>query len=160
MQALYAASAHRMQHPLTGGTCVAMPNVDMCPQLSCAALTFMYLQQGNQEAPPPPDSRTQPYPSAQFAPLRTACPLSSPPHTLTLRPQTTQDSPPSANTLSTCTPLHRTTVNRVDRTPAYRPSQPQPQYDISPSLQHLGYILLLAYCILLLYITILYNRWI
>ncbi|KAK1799127.1 hypothetical protein P4O66_007378 [Electrophorus voltai] len=33
-----------MQHPLTGGTCVALPNVDMCPQLSCA-LAFMYLQQ-------------------------------------------------------------------------------------------------------------------
>lgn len=32
-----------MQHP--GGTCVAIPNVDACPQLSCAALTFMYLQQ-------------------------------------------------------------------------------------------------------------------
>lgn len=32
-----------MQHP--GGTCVALPNVDACPQLSCAALTFMYLQQ-------------------------------------------------------------------------------------------------------------------
>ncbi|XP_036798014.1 RNA binding protein fox-1 homolog 1 isoform X7 [Oncorhynchus mykiss] len=74
MQALYAASAHRMQHPLTGGTCVAMPNVDMCPQLSCAALTFMYLQQGNQEAPPPPDSRTQPYPSAQFAPPQNGLP--------------------------------------------------------------------------------------
>ena len=33
-----------MQHPLTGATCVALPNVGMCPQLSCA-LTFMYLQQ-------------------------------------------------------------------------------------------------------------------
>lgn len=32
-----------MQHP--GGTCVALPSVDACPQLSCAALTFMYLQQ-------------------------------------------------------------------------------------------------------------------
>lgn len=38
------ADANTMQHPLTGGTCVALPNVDMCPQLSCA-LTFMYLQQ-------------------------------------------------------------------------------------------------------------------
>ncbi|XP_045070424.1 RNA binding protein fox-1 homolog 1 isoform X2 [Coregonus clupeaformis] len=74
MQALYAASTHRMQHPLTGGTCVAMPNVDMCPQLSRAALTFMYLQQGNQEAPPPPDSMTQPYPSAQFAPPQNGLP--------------------------------------------------------------------------------------
>ncbi|XP_055750969.1 RNA binding protein fox-1 homolog 1-like isoform X1 [Salvelinus fontinalis] len=74
MQALCAASAHRMQHPLTGGTCVAMPNVDMCPQLSCAALTFMYLQQGNQEAPPPPDSMTQPYPSGQFAPPQNGLP--------------------------------------------------------------------------------------
>ncbi|XP_034450418.1 RNA binding protein fox-1 homolog 1 isoform X8 [Hippoglossus hippoglossus] len=56
-----------MQHP--GGTCVALPNVDACPQLSCAALTFMYLQQGNQDTPAPPDSSmAQAYPSAQFAP--------------------------------------------------------------------------------------------
>ncbi|MFT7798857.1 RNA binding protein fox-1 homolog 1-like isoform X8 [Arapaima gigas] len=34
----------RMQHPVSAGTCVAVPGVDMCPQLSCA-LTFMYLQQ-------------------------------------------------------------------------------------------------------------------
>ncbi|XP_075888577.1 RNA binding protein fox-1 homolog 1 isoform X8 [Nelusetta ayraudi] len=56
-----------MQHP--GGTCVALPSVDACPQLSCAALTFMYLQQGNQDTPAPPDpSMAQAYPSAQFAP--------------------------------------------------------------------------------------------
>ncbi|XP_022064384.1 RNA binding protein fox-1 homolog 1 isoform X1 [Acanthochromis polyacanthus] len=56
-----------MQHP--GGTCVALPNVDACPQLSCAALTFMYLQQGNQDTPAPPDpSMAQAYQSAQFAP--------------------------------------------------------------------------------------------
>ncbi|XP_076608110.1 RNA binding protein fox-1 homolog 1 isoform X9 [Chaetodon auriga] len=56
-----------MQHP--GGTCVALPNVDACPQLSCAALTFMYLQQGNQDTPAAPDpSMAQAYPSAQFAP--------------------------------------------------------------------------------------------
>ncbi|KAM9843004.1 RNA binding protein fox-1 homolog 1 [Aulostomus maculatus] len=57
-----------MQHP--GGTCVALPNVNTCPQLSsCAALTFMYLQQGNQDTPTPPDqSMAQSYPSAQFAP--------------------------------------------------------------------------------------------
>ncbi|XP_030263308.1 RNA binding protein fox-1 homolog 1 isoform X6 [Sparus aurata] len=56
-----------MQHP--GGTCVALPNVDACPQLSCAALTFMYLQQGTQDTPAPPDpSIAQAYPSAQFAP--------------------------------------------------------------------------------------------
>ncbi|XP_016895890.1 RNA binding protein fox-1 homolog 1 isoform X3 [Cynoglossus semilaevis] len=57
-----------MQHP--GGTCVALPNVDACPQLSCAALTFMYLQQqGNQDSPAPSDpSMAQAYPSAQFAP--------------------------------------------------------------------------------------------
>ncbi|XP_022620637.1 RNA binding protein fox-1 homolog 1 isoform X3 [Seriola dumerili] len=56
-----------MQHP--GGTCVALPNVDACPQLSCAALTFMYLQQGNQDTAAPPDpSMAQAYPSAQFAP--------------------------------------------------------------------------------------------
>ncbi|KAM6957388.1 RNA binding protein fox-1 homolog 1 [Aplochiton taeniatus] len=56
-----------MQHPLTGGTCVALPHGDVCPQLSCAALTFVYLQQGNQDGPPP-DSMAQPYPPASFAP--------------------------------------------------------------------------------------------
>ncbi|XP_061892650.1 RNA binding protein fox-1 homolog 1 isoform X2 [Entelurus aequoreus] len=57
-----------MQHP--GGTCVALPNVDACPQLSCAALTFMYLQQGNQDTPTLSDpSMAQTYTSAQFAPL-------------------------------------------------------------------------------------------
>nr|XP_020463847.1 RNA binding protein fox-1 homolog 1 isoform X10 [Monopterus albus] len=61
-----SAKEGNMQHP--GGTCVALPNVDACPQLSCAALTFMYLQQGNQETPAPPDpSMAQAYSSAQFA---------------------------------------------------------------------------------------------
>nr|XP_046192307.1 RNA binding protein fox-1 homolog 1-like [Oncorhynchus gorbuscha] len=32
------------------------------------------VEQGNQEAPPPPDSRTQPYPSAQFAPPQNGLP--------------------------------------------------------------------------------------
>ncbi|XP_069502888.1 RNA binding protein fox-1 homolog 1 isoform X4 [Ambystoma mexicanum] len=63
----------RMQHPLTGATCVALPNVGMCPQLSCA-LTFMYLQQGNQEATAPPDTMAQPYASAQFAPPQNGIP--------------------------------------------------------------------------------------
>ncbi|XP_078237585.1 RNA binding protein fox-1 homolog 1 isoform X25 [Pogona vitticeps] len=62
-----------MQHPLTGATCVALPNVGMCPQLSCA-LTFMYLQQGNQEATAPPDTMAQPYASAQFAPPQNGIP--------------------------------------------------------------------------------------
>lgn len=39
-----SSSSSTMQHPLAGATCVALPNVGMCPQLSCA-LTFMYLQQ-------------------------------------------------------------------------------------------------------------------
>ncbi|XP_061829798.1 RNA binding protein fox-1 homolog 1 isoform X3 [Nerophis lumbriciformis] len=62
------ARGRNMQHP--GGTCVALPNVDACPQLSCAALTFMYLQQGNQDTPTLSDpSMAQTYTSAQFAPL-------------------------------------------------------------------------------------------
>ncbi|XP_043567536.1 RNA binding protein fox-1 homolog 1 isoform X5 [Chiloscyllium punctatum] len=65
--------SNRMQHPLTGATCVALPNVGMCPQLSCA-LTFMYLQQGNQEATAPPDTMAQPYASAQFAPPQNGIP--------------------------------------------------------------------------------------
>ncbi|XP_035379466.1 RNA binding protein fox-1 homolog 1 isoform X8 [Electrophorus electricus] len=66
-----------MQHPLTGGTCVALPNVDMCPQLSCA-LAFMYLQQGNQDTPAPPEPMAQPYPSAQFAPAQNGIPAEYP----------------------------------------------------------------------------------
>ncbi|XP_070316689.1 RNA binding protein fox-1 homolog 1 isoform X24 [Odocoileus virginianus] len=62
-----------MQHPLTGATCVALPNVGLCPQLSCA-LTFMYLQQGNQEAAAAPDTMAQPYASAQFAPPQNGIP--------------------------------------------------------------------------------------
>ncbi|XP_046756772.1 RNA binding protein fox-1 homolog 1 isoform X34 [Gallus gallus] len=87
--------SNTMQHPLTGATCVALPNVGMCPQLSCA-LTFMYLQQefgilivccfsttadsvkgshlGNQEATAPPDTMAQPYASAQFAPPQNGIP--------------------------------------------------------------------------------------
>lgn len=52
---------NKMQHPLTGATCVALPNVGMCPQLSCA-LTFMYLQQVRRALPfggCSPGSRTQ-----------------------------------------------------------------------------------------------------
>ncbi|KAM9304896.1 RNA binding protein fox-1 homolog 1 [Gastrophryne carolinensis] len=65
--------SNTMQHPLTGATCVALPNVGMCPQLSCA-LTFMYLQQGNQEATAPHDTMAQPYASAQFAPAQNGIP--------------------------------------------------------------------------------------
>ncbi|XP_065706687.1 RNA binding protein fox-1 homolog 1 isoform X31 [Patagioenas fasciata] len=72
--------SNTMQHPLTGATCVALPNVGMCPQLSCA-LTFMYLQQGNQEATAPPDTMAQPYASAQFAPPQNGIPAEYPaPH--------------------------------------------------------------------------------
>ncbi|XP_048188232.1 RNA binding protein fox-1 homolog 1 isoform X9 [Perognathus longimembris pacificus] len=62
-----------MQHPLTGATCVALPNVGVCPQLSCA-LTFMYLHQGNQDAAAAPDTMAQPYASAQFAPPQNGIP--------------------------------------------------------------------------------------
>ncbi|XP_069066704.1 RNA binding protein fox-1 homolog 1 isoform X21 [Pleurodeles waltl] len=71
--ALRRLPSSSMQHPLTGATCVALPNVGMCPQLSCA-LTFMYLQQGNQEATAPPDTMAQPYASAQFAPPQNGIP--------------------------------------------------------------------------------------
>ncbi|XP_028979197.1 RNA binding protein fox-1 homolog 1 isoform X3 [Esox lucius] len=102
MQAPSAASARRMQHPLTGGTCVALPNVDMaCPQLSCAALTFMYLQQGNQEAPPPPDSMTQPYASAQFAPPQNGLPADySTPHPHPAPPDYTGQAPVSEHPIN------------------------------------------------------------
>ncbi|XP_060116423.1 RNA binding protein fox-1 homolog 1 isoform X12 [Heteronotia binoei] len=71
--ALRRVPGSNMQHPLSGATCVALPNVGMCPQLSCA-LTFMYLQQGNQEATAPPDTMAQPYASAQFAPPQNGIP--------------------------------------------------------------------------------------
>ncbi|XP_067318399.1 RNA binding protein fox-1 homolog 1 isoform X11 [Anolis sagrei] len=70
---LRRVQSSNMQQPITGTTCVALPNVSMCPQLSCA-LTFMYLQQGNQEATAPPDTMAQPYASAQFAPPQNGIP--------------------------------------------------------------------------------------
>ncbi|XP_077172612.1 RNA binding protein fox-1 homolog 1 isoform X24 [Paroedura picta] len=70
---LHRVCDSNMQHPLSGTTCVALPNVGMCPQLSCA-LTFMYLQQGNQEATAPPDTMAQPYASAPFAPPQNGIP--------------------------------------------------------------------------------------
>ncbi|XP_058851810.1 RNA binding protein fox-1 homolog 1 isoform X29 [Acipenser ruthenus] len=109
--------SNTMQHPLSGATCVALPNVGMCPQLSCA-LTFMYLQQGNQDATAPPDTMAQPYASAQFAPPQNGIPAeyttphphpapdytgqtTVPEHTLNMYPpaQThTEQSGPDANT--------------------------------------------------------------
>ncbi|XP_039631057.1 RNA binding protein fox-1 homolog 1 isoform X14 [Polypterus senegalus] len=96
--ALRRLQNNTMQHPLMGATCVALPNVGMCPQLSCA-LTFMYLQQGhrdpetflaaapvrleswdarhwqgNQDATAPPETMAQPYASAQFAPPQNGIP--------------------------------------------------------------------------------------
>ncbi|XP_026063985.1 RNA binding protein fox-1 homolog 1 isoform X10 [Carassius auratus] len=99
-----------MQHPLTGGTCVALPNVDMCPQLSCA-LTFMYLQQGNQEAPAPPETMAQPYPSAQFAPPQNGIPAEYTPS----HPHPTPDYPGQ-------TPVAEHTLNMY--TPAQTHSEP------------------------------------
>ncbi|XP_049323880.1 RNA binding protein fox-1 homolog 1 isoform X13 [Astyanax mexicanus] len=103
-----------MQHPLAGGPCVALPRVDVCPQLSCA-LTFMYLQQGNQDAPAPPEPMAQPYPSAQFAPPQNGIPAeypashphpapeypgqtAVPDHTLNMYPPAQTHSEPSADT--------------------------------------------------------------
>ncbi|XP_075384345.1 RNA binding protein fox-1 homolog 1 isoform X9 [Tenrec ecaudatus] len=103
-----------MQHPLSGATCVALPNVGMCPQLSCA-LTFMYLQQGNQDAAAAPDTMAQPYASAQFAPPQNGIPAeytaphphpapeytgqsTVPEHTLNLYPPAQTHSEQSADT--------------------------------------------------------------
>uniref|UniRef100_A0A8C1F3Z6 RNA binding protein fox-1 homolog 1 n=1 Tax=Cyprinus carpio carpio TaxID=630221 RepID=A0A8C1F3Z6_CYPCA len=92
-----------MQHPLTGGTCVALPNVDMCPQLSCA-LTFMYLQQGNQDAPAPPETMAQPYPSAQFAPPQNGIPAEYTPSHPHPTPDYSGQTPVAEHTLNMYTP--------------------------------------------------------
>ncbi|KAM3917089.1 RNA binding protein fox-1 homolog 1 isoform 3-T3 [Leptodactylus fuscus] len=95
--------SNTMQHPLTGATCVALPNVGMCPQLSCA-LTFMYLQQGNQEATAPPDTMAQPYASAQFAPPQNGIPAEyTTPHPHPAPDYTGQSTVPE-HTLSLYTP--------------------------------------------------------
>ncbi|KAM4025684.1 RNA binding protein fox-1 homolog 1 isoform 5-T6 [Anomaloglossus baeobatrachus] len=95
--------SNTMQHPLTGATCVALPNVGMCPQLSCA-LTFMYLQQGNQEATAPPDTMAQPYASAQFAPPQNGIPAEyTTPHPHPAPDYTGQSTVPE-HTLSIYTP--------------------------------------------------------
>ncbi|XP_017315318.1 RNA binding protein fox-1 homolog 1 isoform X8 [Ictalurus punctatus] len=68
-----------MLHPLTGAPCVALAEVGARPQLSSScALTFVYLQQGNQDAPAPPEPMAQPYPSAQFAPPQNGLPTEYP----------------------------------------------------------------------------------
>lgn len=97
-----------MQHP--GGTCVALPNVDACPQLSCAALTFMYLQQANQDLPAPPDpSMAQAFPSAPFAPTPQSIPAShADPHQYShphQNPAAPQDYTGVQGSISDC-PLH------------------------------------------------------
>ncbi|XP_068072826.1 RNA binding protein fox-1 homolog 1 isoform X15 [Danio rerio] len=92
-----------MQHPLTGGTCVALPNVDMCPQLSCA-LTFMYLQQGNQDAPAPPETMAQPFPSAQFAPPQNGIPAEYTPSHPHPTPDYSGQTPVAEHTLNLYTP--------------------------------------------------------
>ncbi|XP_053095233.1 RNA binding protein fox-1 homolog 1 isoform X10 [Pangasianodon hypophthalmus] len=68
-----------MLHPLTGAPCVALAEVGARPQLSSScAVTFVYLQQGNQDAPAPPEPMAQPYPSAQFAPPQNGLPTEYP----------------------------------------------------------------------------------
>ncbi|NP_001404309.1 RNA binding protein fox-1 homolog 1 isoform 17 [Mus musculus] len=126
-----------MQHPLTGATCVALPNVGMCPQLSCA-LTFMYLQQGNQEAAAAPDTMAQPYASAQFAPPQNGIPAeytaphphpapeytgqtTVPDHTLNLYPPTQTHSEQSADTSA------QTVSGTATQTDDAAPTDGQPQ---------------------------------
>nr|XP_058142497.1 RNA binding protein fox-1 homolog 1 isoform X22 [Dasypus novemcinctus] len=130
-----------MQHPLTGATCVALPNVGMCPQLSCA-LTFMYLQQGNQEAAAAPDTMAQPYASAQFAPPQNGIPAeytaphphpapeytgqtTVPEHTLNLYPPAQSHSEPSAADTSAQT-VSGTATQTDDAAPTDGQSQTQP----------------------------------
>ncbi|XP_040829305.1 RNA binding protein fox-1 homolog 1 isoform X6 [Ochotona curzoniae] len=127
-----------MQHPLTGATCVALPNVGMCPQLSCA-LTFMYLQQGNQEAAAAPDTMAQPYASAQFAPPQNGIPAeytaphphpapeytgqtTVPEHTLNLYPPAQTHSEQSATDTSA-----QTVSGTATQTDEAAPTDGQPQ---------------------------------
>ncbi|XP_075851199.1 RNA binding protein fox-1 homolog 1 isoform X24 [Microcebus murinus] len=130
-----------MQHPLTGATCVALPNVGMCPQLSCA-LTFMYLQQGNQEAAAAPDTMAQPYASAQFAPPQNGIPAeytaphphpapeytgqtTVPEHTLNLYPPAQPHSEPSPADTSAQT-VSGTATQTDDAAPTDGQPQTQP----------------------------------
>uniref|UniRef100_A0A673ZPQ5 RNA binding fox-1 homolog 1 n=1 Tax=Salmo trutta TaxID=8032 RepID=A0A673ZPQ5_SALTR len=61
------------------------------------------VEQGNQEAPPPPDSMTQPYPSAQFAPPQNGLPAeftASHPHPHPAPPDYTGQPPVSEHPLN------------------------------------------------------------
>ncbi|XP_075798093.1 RNA binding protein fox-1 homolog 1 isoform X35 [Microtus pennsylvanicus] len=135
-----------MQHPLTGATCVALPNVGMCPQLSCA-LTFMYLQQGNQEAAAAPDTMAQPYASAQFAPPQNGIPAeytaphphpapeytgqtTVPDHTLNLYPPTQTHSEQSADTSA------QTVSGTATQTDDAAPTDGQPQTQPSETTEN------------------------
>ncbi|XP_063790318.1 RNA binding protein fox-1 homolog 1 isoform X7 [Pseudophryne corroboree] len=118
-----------MQHPLTGATCVALPNVGMCPQLSCA-LTFMYLQQGNQEATAP-DTMAQPYASAQFAPPQNGIPAEyTTPHPHPAPDYTGQSTVPE-HTLSMYTPAQTHSEQSVTDTNAQTVSGTATQTDDS-----------------------------
>ncbi|XP_059125124.1 RNA binding protein fox-1 homolog 1 isoform X11 [Peromyscus eremicus] len=135
-----------MQHPLTGATCVALPNVGMCPQLSCA-LTFMYLQQGNQEAAAAPDTMAQPYASAQFAPPQNGIPAeytaphphpapeytgqtTVPDHTLNLYPPTQTHSEQNADTSA------QTVSGTATQTDDAAPTDGQPQTQPSENTEN------------------------
>ncbi|XP_069859621.1 RNA binding protein fox-1 homolog 1 isoform X5 [Dipodomys merriami] len=109
-----------MQHPLTGATCVALPNVGVCPQLSCA-LTFMYLHQGNQDAAAAPDTMAQPYASAQFAPPQNSIPAEY------TAPHPHPHPAPPDYTGQTTAPEH--TLN------LYPPAQPHPEQSADTSAQ-------------------------
>ncbi|KAM4820047.1 RNA binding protein fox-1 homolog 1 isoform 19-T19 [Thomomys bottae] len=131
-----------MQHPLAGATCVALPSVGVCPQLSCA-LTFMYLHQGNQDASAAPDTMAQPYASAQFAPPQNGIPAeytaphphphpapeytgqaSVPEHTLNLYPAAQPHPEPSAD--SSAQTVSGTATQTDDAVPADGQPQTQP----------------------------------
>ncbi|XP_054992044.1 RNA binding protein fox-1 homolog 1 isoform X24 [Sorex araneus] len=136
-----------MQHPLAGATCVALPNVGMCPQLSCA-LTFMYLQQGNQEAAAAPDTMAQPYASAQFAAPQNGLPAeytaphphpapeytgqtSVPEHTLNLYPPGQSHPEPSAGDTGA-----QTVSGTATQTDDSAPTDGQPQTQPSEALEN------------------------
>nr|XP_045017564.1 RNA binding protein fox-1 homolog 1 isoform X21 [Jaculus jaculus] len=126
-----------MQHPLTGATCVALPNVGMCPQLSCA-LTFMYLQQGNQDAAAAPDTMAQPYASAQFAPPQNGIPAEYtaphphpvPEHTLNVYPPAQAHSEPGADSGA------QTVSGTATQTDDAAPTDGQPQTQPSENTEN------------------------
>ncbi|XP_028976267.1 RNA binding protein fox-1 homolog 3 isoform X3 [Esox lucius] len=62
------SSRYSMLCSMANSGCVLLPGSGMLPHSLHCPPAFLYLTEGNQEAPAPPEAMAQPYPPAQYAP--------------------------------------------------------------------------------------------